>query len=67
MQLLWFGKFFLVAKVAHVELELEAWTRVFCLSFLYFCSLAEVALLLRARSSTLGEEMSVPIIYVCVG
>ena len=36
-------------------------------SFLYFCSLVKVALLLRAGSSTLGEEMSVPIISVCFG
>ena len=38
-QLLWFGKFFLVAKVARVDLELEAWTRVFaCVFFIFlFC------------------------------
>ena len=36
-------------------------------SFLYFCSLVEVALLLRAGSLMLGEEISVLIMYVCVG
>ena len=34
-QLLWFGKFFLVAKVAHEELELLAWRGIFCLCLFY--------------------------------